>query len=200
MLDTRYPTQTQISGGSKLRWPDCRQRDELACVRERQGTARSVGSRRTRPRRSARAAGRRAELSPARGQREGRGKQTKRASNPRAAAHQRAPCHDDPHMTAHHGQHPDLRLLIAFLLFCFRSLPPHRSPSSVPRPFPCLLRLDPPTPAPLPACAALPDLSGWSRKGGPARSGGPPFLESTGGTGLFGRRRVGARVPLGTDL
>ena len=30
------------------------------------------------------------------------------------------------------------------------------------------------------AWAALPDLSGRSRKGGPARSGGPPFLESPG--------------------
>ena len=30
------------------------------------------------------------------------------------------------------------------------------------------------------AWAALPDFSGKSRKGGPARSGGPPFLESPG--------------------
>jgi hypothetical protein len=41
------------------------------------------------------------------------------------------------------------------------------------------------------AWAALPGFSCRSRKGGPARSGGPPFLESPGVTPNLGRRRGG---------
>jgi hypothetical protein len=48
----------------------------------------------------------------------------------------------------------------------------------------------PPPALPLHAWAA-PDLSGRSRKGGPARSGGPPFLESPGAEPNPGRRRGG---------
>ena len=51
------------------------------------------------------------------------------------------------------------------------------------------LAADPPPALPLIAWAALPDLSGKSRKGGPARSGGPPFLESPGIELNPGRRR-----------
>ena len=57
-----------------------------------------------------------------------------------------------------------------------------------------LLAAAPPPALPLLAWAALPDLSGRSRKGGPARSGGPPFLESQGGERKLGRRRGGGPV------
>ena len=43
-----------------------------------------------------------------------------------------------------------------------------------------------------------PDLSGRSRKGGPARSGGPPFLESPGAERNLGRRRGGG--PLTSEI
>jgi hypothetical protein len=48
-----------------------------------------------------------------------------------------------------------------------------------------------PAPSPTaPAWADPPGLPGWSRKGGPARSGGPPFLQSPGGS--QGNTRGGA--------
>ena len=81
-------------------------------------------------------------------------------------------------------------------------LPHSTNPSQLPRVtdpdcLPCLyslliLLLDhlPLAAAPPPALPHLPglppDLSGRSRKGGPARSGGPPFLESPGGMRVFG--------------
>lgn len=67
---------------------------------------------------------------------------------------------------------------------------------------PRLLRPTSPPPAPpvVPPVLPCPDLSGMSRKGGPAREAvDPPSSCSTGVPGGFGRRRVGASVPLGTD-
>jgi hypothetical protein len=52
-----------------------------------------------------------------------------------------------------------------------------------------------PASGPPATCLGCPkDLSGRSRKGGPARSGGPPFLESPGVKPTLGRRRGGGPV------
>jgi hypothetical protein len=55
------------------------------------------------------------------------------------------------------------------------ALPSCASLPRPPRP-PRLAATRPADACPAPACAACPHLSGMSRKGGPARSGGPPFL------------------------
>src|SRR5215210_3062530 len=66
----------------------------------------------------------------------------------------------------------------------------NQTPTHASRP-PCPL----PPPRPRPTSTRLgkpaPLLPGTSRKGGPARSGGPPFLESPGGKRKTGRGRGG---------
>jgi hypothetical protein len=106
-------------------------------------------------------------------------------------------------------EHRRTRPALADVTYRDRPLPTSRShPASIPRPSdrltadPCLTSslcfcstfscLPPPRLRPhLHAWAALPDLSGRSRKGGPARSGGPPFLQSPGLMRDLGRRRGG---------
>ena len=57
----------------------------------------------------------------------------------------------------------------------------------------------PPPALPLIAWAALPDLSGRSRKGGPARQRWTPLPRSSGVMGIFGRGRGGRPVSLRTQ-
>src|SRR5215210_7028936 len=70
----------------------------------------------------------------------------------------------------------------------------NQTPTHASRP-PCPL----PPPRPRPTSTRLgkpaPHLPGTSRNGGPARSGGPPFLENPGGKRKTGRGRGGGLLP-----
>ena len=124
---------------------------------------------------------------------------TGKASRRRARVRGRAPHEHRQHDDDTLNDTPDARPASRSLSFTTSSAPARPSPLTA------LLLLLPAHPhaQPLPACrrpASGPpatclgcpaDLSGRSRKGGPARSGGPPFLESPGVEPDLGRERGG---------